>query len=285
MADSPGKPDLKPFFGVLDDGLRGLARSVQARSRKGPPDLPAVAPDSILAAGRWSDLTSAVISVLGASSPAAGGAAQILSAVYGLDSTETAMLRSIYDRVQLLREGPFRSGKLMLREAERVGPAAAQRYQEYLAKAQDRFYDAHGLAESVQERALVEFYIGVTGVLMGNRDDARHWLRQCYDSCLHLAATLAAEAKDIKVMTERNSRALTATSPWSMPYYVWPAKLRKVWKAERAGTALRSIEPFTNCAADLLNQVSGQEAVPRIYIQQAGPDSFEVKYTRGRMLE
>jgi hypothetical protein len=58
--------------------------------------------------------------------------------------------------VQLVRKGPFRSGQLMLEEAGRVGPGDDE-YVTFLEKSRDHFFDGHGLAASLQERAVVEY--------------------------------------------------------------------------------------------------------------------------------
>jgi len=261
----------------LDDALRRAARWVQKRSRRtsGPP-LPIV--DSReTGENRWSGLATAVQSYAIAVSgvPAADGAISVLKALYGVQDAQATMLNSIDRHVRLLREGPFRSGQLLLSEAKRVGPADEE-YSSFLAKARDHFYDAHGLAASVQERAVIELHLGLVAALLDKPGDAKHWLGQCYESGAQVIEELTSRSKNVKVLHSRKVTLALTVSTYGI--YVIPAKLKKVWNAELAVSALQSFVPFVNCAADSLNAVSGNSQASTIELRAIGDGTYELRY-------
>jgi hypothetical protein len=230
-----------------------------------------------MAENKWSGLASAVESYAIAVSgvPGADGAISVLKALYGVEDAQALMLRSIDRHVRLLREGPFRSGQLLLREAERVGPADED-YSGFLAKARDHFYDAHGLAASVQERAVIELHLGLVAVLIDKQADAKHWLGQSYESGAKVVEELTSKSRNVKVLHSRKVAAALTVSTYGL--YVIPAKLKKVWDAELAVGALQSFVPFMNCAANSLNAVSGSSQAPAIQLRTVGDGTYELRY-------
>lgn len=279
MSEQDGPKDQWGELGEGLDGALGQAAKWMQKRRKRTPDRSLAIVDSdAVAGGKWSGLASAVegyaVAVSGAS--AAGPAITLLKALYGVEDAQAAMLSSIDRQVRLLREGPFRSGQLLLREAGRVGPTAGAEYSEFLAKAKDRFYDAHGLAASIQERALVEFHLGLVAFLTGKDADAKHWLGKCYESCVQVVDELASKSKNIKVLRSRKTTAALTLSTYGL--YIIPVKLKKVWNAELAASALDSFTPFVNCVAGSLNAASGDRQAPTIQFQAADQGTYELRY-------
>lgn len=261
----------------LDGALRRAAKWMQKRSKRtADPPLPIV-DGREMAENKWSGLASAVESYAIAVSgvPGADSAISVLKALYGVEDAQALMLRSIDRHVRLLREGPFRSGQLLLREAERVGPADED-YSGFLAKARDHFYDAHGLAASVQERAVIELHLGLVAVLIDKQADAKHWLGQSYESGAQVVEELTSRSRNVKVLHSRKITAALTVSAYGL--YVIPAKLKKVWDAELAVGALQSFLPFVNCAADSLNAVSGSSRAPAIQFRTVGDGTYELRY-------
>jgi hypothetical protein len=261
----------------LDDALRLATKWTQKRlKRTGDPPLP-IAENREMAGYKWSGLASAVASYAIAASavPGADSAINVLKALYGVEDAQAAMLSSIDRQVRLLREGPFRSGQLLLHEAGRVGPADEE-YSDFLAKARERFYDAHGLAASVQERALIELHLGIVAALINKPADARHWLSKCYESCTQVVEALTSKSQNIKILHSRKTTAALTLSAYGL--YVIPVKLKKVWNAELAAGALESFVPFVNCAANSLNAVSGNSEASTIEFRAIGDGTFELRH-------
>jgi hypothetical protein len=279
MSGRGGQGDQWEQFGKELDGALGRAAKWMQKRRKRTADLPLAIVDSGEAAGsRWSGLASAVAGYASAVSgvPGADSAISLLKALYGVEDVEAAMLSSIDRQVRLLREGPFRSGQLLLREAGRVGPAKEEEYSGFLAKAKDRFYDAYGLAASVQERALIEFHLGLVAFLSGKHDDAKYWLGQCHESCAQVVDELVSKSQNIKVLHSRKTTAALTLSAYGV--YVIPAKLKKVWNAEMAASALESFVPFVNCVAGSLNAVSGDSQASTVWFRAAERGTYELRY-------
>jgi hypothetical protein len=164
------------------------------------------------------------------------------------------MLSTIDRNVRLLREGPFKTGQLLLAEAGRVGPGD-DAYSGFLHDARGHFYDAHELVASIQERALVEFYLGSVYALEGRPADAAHWLEQAHESAAQVMIELGSTADNVKVL---HSRKTAAALTWFYPagMFVVPAKMKKVWTAERASSALAAFLPFINSVARSYNVLS-----------------------------
>jgi len=259
----------------LDGTLRRAAKWTQNRlKRTADAPLPTVE-DREMAGYRWTGLASAVGSYATAGVPGADSTINLLKALYGVEDAQAAMLSSIDRQVRLLREGPFRSGQLLLHEAGRVGPADEE-YSGFLAKARDRFYDAHGLAASVQERALIELHLGLVAALINKPADAKHWLSKCCESCAQVVGELTATSQNVKVLHSRKVTAALTLSTYGL--YVIPAKLRKVWNAERAVGALEAFVPFVNCAANSLNAVSGNREASTLELRAVGDGTYELRH-------
>jgi hypothetical protein len=132
-------------LGRVDAKLREAARWAERRSMRSSGELPATAAEDEPKA-RWTGLATAFeqYAVAASGVPGASSALGMLSALYGVEDAQAAMLGTIDRNVRLLREGPFQSGRLLLREPGRVGTADRE-YQHFLSTARDHFYDARGI--------------------------------------------------------------------------------------------------------------------------------------------
>jgi hypothetical protein len=262
-------------LGRVDKGLLRAAHWADRHSAHGSSELPVSASEDEPKA-RWTGLASAfehyAIDISGV--PGASSAVGVLSALYGVEDAQAAMLGTIERNVSLLREGPFQSGRLLLQEAGRVG-AADPEYQHFLSTARDHFYDARALAASVQERAIVEFNLGAVYALEGRPKDAEYWLRQAYDSARSVVTGLASGAKDVKVL---HSKATTAAASSFYPAgaLLLPAKLKKVWDAEHASRALEAFVPFVNCVVRSFNSLSTDERLEPMEMSRSSGGTYAV---------
>jgi hypothetical protein len=256
--------------------LGKVARWAQQR-RAGDAELPLVAepPASSLAA--WFALTESVASIALAIAEVPGGAAEIkvVAALLGIQNAQNEMLQSINKKVSLLVEGPFRTGELHLREAKRVTSGHAD-YLEHLRRARDKFYDAHGLAASLQDRAVVELNLGLVYLVLGHRDDAEHWIFESYKSARRIVDELARSSGDIKVLQSKwTTAAAVYAYPVALP--ILAKKLRKVWNIQRALTALHNLTPFVNSTAACYNGITRSEPVPYLRFEQTGENEFTLQ--------
>ncbi|HEY6480908.1 MAG TPA: hypothetical protein VIZ00_12815 [Streptosporangiaceae bacterium] len=258
----------------LDAMLGRAVRQVQARAGAGQAaDLPVVAAPPP-GEGRWRGLAGATAAFALARSgvPGAESALGLVRALYDIEDDQARMLNSIQRDVALLRKGPFLAARLLLSEAARMGPADPE-YQRMLGGAKDKLYEAAPLAATVQDRAVVELNLGLVWLALGRPNDARHWLQQSYQSARIVIDTLAKQSGDVKVLHSRwSTAALTYLYPVGV--FVLPAKLKKIWDAERARDAIQSFLPFLRCVAESLNTVSQADPVPALALTHSASDGF-----------
>jgi len=260
----------------LDTQLGRAARWVQQRTARTPKGLPALTPTAPAEQGAWSDVAGAVqLFAAACGVVGADAAVGLLKAMFGVEDQQTAMLRSIERDVRLLREGPFRSGRLLLREADRIASEGGDA-ERFIEDARSRFYDAHELATSLQERALVEFHLGLVWLLLGKRKDSEYWLKTSHDSTLHVVSELASQSEDVKVLHSQKSTALWTASGYGT-YYVLPKKIMKIWSAQRAALALEAFVPFANGVASSLNALTQADPRSTLEFSQGGDGTYVLR--------
>jgi hypothetical protein len=258
----------------LDTVLGRVARRVQSRPGSGQAsELPVVdAPPP--GDSRWRGLAeaTAVFALARSGVPGAENALGLIRALYAIEDDQTRMLHSIERDAALLRKGPFLAGRLLVSEARRMGPADPE-YRPMLSGAKDKFYEAEPLAATVHDRAVVEFNLGMVWLALGRPEDARHWLLQSYQSARVVIDALAKQSGNVKVLHSRwSTAALTYIYPVGV--FVLPAKLKKVWDAERARGAIQAFLPFVRCVAASLNSISTADPVPALALTHSGADGF-----------
>ncbi|GAA4557483.1 hypothetical protein [Planotetraspora kaengkrachanensis] len=276
-------PDGAPRQGAGDwiDGR--MARFAQwAQQKSGPDDgsrLPFVTPEAGSELDQWFTLSRAVAAfgLEVAQVPGAASGMRVLEALLGTGGAQVAMLASIDRKVTLILEGPFRAAQIHLSEAGRMTSADPD-YDRHLQQARDKFIDAHGLAVSIQDRAVVEMHLGVVYLLLGRRSDASHWLSASYGSARAVVDHFAETAGNVKVLRSKWSTA-AASYVYFVGVAVFAKKLKKVWNAQRAIAAMRSFIPFVNCVADSYNGVAGGGLVAILHLEQTGANKFVLRET------
>ena len=181
------------------------------------------------------------------------------------------MLNSIQRDVALLRKGPFLAGGLLLSEAARWGPptlstsacSAAPRTSSTKPRRWPRRLKTARSWNSIRAWS-------------GWRSGARRrpaLAQESYQSARIVIDTLAKQLGDVKVLHSRwSTAALTYLYPVGV--FVIPAKLKKIWDAERARDAIQSFLPFLRCVAESLNIVSQSDPVPALALTHSASDGF-----------
>jgi hypothetical protein len=233
--------------------------------------------------GQWSGLVGAVQKLAIAASGVRHGAelVGVLRAVAGSEEAQGRLLSSIDAKVDALVKGPYNTGRTYLGEAQRIGPDDPAEARARVERAKDAFYQAHGQAASVQSRALVEYHIGLTWLLLGRRDDATHWLGRSHASALAVVEELARHAENVKVLRSPATVA-AATYFYAAGVVVLGMKFKKLVAAERARQALVELLPFVDCVARCHNSLVATPADPRLpslTLVKAGDHTYELTPT------
>lgn len=270
----PGE-SMQQFSAWSDDRMRAAAVWWSHRRRQerdaptGPQILSDTGPVSVL--GEWSGLADAVTHYAVSATGIAGATdvLGLLHAISGAADAQSVLLRRIDTKVDALVLGPYQTGRTHLNEAARVGAADSTQL-EHINEAKDCFYLAHGQAASVQSRALVEYHLGASWLLLGRPSDAMYWFVQSYGSAVTVVQELARNAEDIKVL---NSRASTAAASYFYPagVVVMGMKFKKMLAAEQSMETLREFLPFVACVARSLNALAAPDAhVPAMRLTGGG---------------
>jgi hypothetical protein len=245
-----------------DTQMRGAAAAMYRHNarRQGhePRVLDTLQTPSVL--GQWSGLASAVSNF----AVNAGGLSgvrdllPVLRALMGSSAAQAGLLEQIDAKVEALALGPYETGRTHLSEAERVG-AEDETQIEHIRAAKDCFYQAHGQTLSVQSRALVEYHLGVTWLLLTRPRDAKYWLAQSHGSALTVVNELAGRTSDVQVL---HSRGTTVAASYFYPagIVVLGMKFKKMLAAEQAKQALLEYVPFVSCAAKSHNSLADDAA-------------------------
>lgn len=255
----------------LDDQLLKGAKRLkelkqQVMGRRATEEMPVVTFSGPDPAAKWFGL-AAKVAKFGPVHDALPGGEHVLDmvkALYDIEDEQSRVLHSIDANVKLLKEGPYRAGRLLLSEAYRLGDRDGES-RRLLETAKDRFYDAQPLASSVQERTLVELHLGLVWLALGRDDDARYWLEQSYQSARTVIDELTKQAGNVKVLkTKWATTALSVYYPVGL--FVIPLKLKRLFNADRANTALTEFLPVTNAVAACLNSLNLRAVVPTLLL-------------------
>jgi len=168
--------------------------------------------------------------------------------VTGSESAQEQLLQSIDAKVDALVKGPYNTGRTYLREAARKG-ALGKPQRPDIEHALASFFTAHGQAASVQSRALVEYHLGLTLLLLDRQDDAIHWLAEAHRSGYAVSTELARQAADIKVFQSSGSATAVAVMYPPGLLVALGMKLKKMVNAEQRRDMLTGFLPFVGCAA------------------------------------
>lgn len=271
-ANLPAQPQPQPQPSVsermqqvrswTDERMRGAAAAVYRHNaqRQGT-DRPVLdAMDSVSVLGRWSGLASAVSNYAITTGGLTGvrDLLPVLHALVGSNEAQAGLLKQIDAKVEALVLGPYETGRTHLREAERVGEED-ETQREHIEQAKNCFYQAHGQSVTVQSRALVEYHLGVTWLLLARRKDAKFWLAQSHGSAITVVNELADRTHDVRVL---HSSGTTAAASYFYPagIVVLGMKFKKMIAAEQSKQALIEYVPFVGCAAKSHNSLAEDEA-------------------------
>jgi hypothetical protein len=208
--------------------------------------------ESVTVLGQWSGVAGAV-SNYAASASGLADVLPVLRALMGSSEAQANLLRQIDAKLDALVLGPYETGRTHLGEAERVG-SEDETQREHIEQAKDCFYQAHGQAVSVQSRALVEYHLGVTWLLLSRRKDAKYWLAQSHGSAVTVVNELADRTHDVQVIRSRGTTA-AASVFYPAGIVVLGMKFKKMMAAEQSKQALVEYVPFVGCAAKSHNSL------------------------------
>lgn len=106
----------------------------------------------------------------------------LIRVVLGVQPQDAGMLSQVNHKLDLLLQGPYRTGQRALADALRT-PNASDR-ERMLGFALERFLDAAGQADDLQFEALCEFNAAGCWVALGSIDSAYGPLRRAKDACV-----------------------------------------------------------------------------------------------------
>ena len=243
----------------MRDAAAAMYRRNAHRQGRDVPVLDSV--ESVTVLGQWSGVAGAV-SNYAASASGLADVLPVLRALMGSSEAQASLLKQIDAKIDALVLGPYETGRTHLSEAERVG-SADETQREHIEQAKDCFYQAHGQAVSVQSRALVEYHLGVTWLLLSRRKDAKYWLAQSHGSAVTVVNELASRTHDVQVIRSRGTTA-AASVFYPAGIVVLGMKFKKMMAAEQSKQALVEYVPFVGCAAKSHNSVADD---PSEYLQ------------------
>ncbi|HEX8150998.1 MAG TPA: hypothetical protein VF591_27695 [Pyrinomonadaceae bacterium] len=102
-----------------------------------------------------------------------------LDKVLMLQEQTLSVLRGVDENVRLIKEGPFHSGVLFLREAAEPRRRLKDR-RDFIVKARDKFIDALAMEQDVLRAAVIQTHIATCWLMLGEKKDAYKWLFKAY---------------------------------------------------------------------------------------------------------
>jgi hypothetical protein len=171
----------------------------------------------------------------------------LVKSLLDIEQAQMRALRSIDENVRLLRDGPASTGRILLEQAQHAtDPNRAHRFVE---RANEKFYDALPLASDEREKVVVKMHIGVTALLLGQRDEAQRWLNEAYMETVGEVVALASQTGTVKVIENKKSYLGLAVGGL---YFVAYKKLKK---RRSAGTKSESELSFSNRSEGALREL------------------------------
>jgi hypothetical protein len=152
-------------------------------ARKAVPDIARAA--ATLAAG-GNPLAGALAStvlqaMLEDQNQAMGQVTTLLESIHADTQALRADTQALRADTQALVQGPYKAGMEYLAQAAQPyrGEEDKRKFVEY---AFHNFMSAHGQAQDLFNKALIEYELGNCSILLGNKQDARHWYQRAYCS-------------------------------------------------------------------------------------------------------
>jgi hypothetical protein len=119
------------------------------------------------------------------------------------------------------------------------------------------------LAATTQDRAVVEMHLGLVSLSLDRLKDGRYWLEQSYQSARIVIDALTKQSANVKVLKGKLSTAVLSVY-YPAGLVVLPRKLKRVWGAADARTALIEFLPFVNSLAVCVNTLATEPIVPSL---------------------
>ncbi len=237
---------------------------------------------------RWLDLAQAggLLALAAARGDVDGltaPAGALVRALLDVEEAQARLLQSIDENVKLLRDGPFKTGRLYLREANRL-VESPERSVQFVERAQEQFYQAHALATEPMDLATVEVHIALAFILLGQSLDARHWLEQAYAKAALKAYDLAKETGNTKVIKGKGIIQAQAAylTLGASAVYLGMKKVKRTRSNNRAQNGLREVLPLVSCIASLHTDTgAGDAELPALRLIQVKKDQYELVEVTG----
>jgi len=210
-------------------------------------------------------------------------ARELVRALLDVEEAQARLLQSIDENVKLLRDGPFKTGRLYLTEANRLIDSP-ERSVKFVEKAQEQFYQAHSLATEPIDQATVEMHIALSAILLGQPEDSRHWLAQAYSKAVLKAHELAEKTGNTKVIkgTGITQAATAYLTLGASAAYLAVKKIKRTRSNTHAQDGLRVVLPLIGCIA-ALHTASGADPgeLPALQLIATANDEYELAEVPG----
>ena len=196
----------------------------------------------------------------------------LVRSLLDIEQAQMRALRSIDENVRLLKDGPAKTGRILLEQAQRASDP--ERAEELINEANKKFYDALPLASDPREAVVVKMHLGVTALRLGYREESQDWLSDAYMEIVREVLALAERTGNVKVIEGKMSYVgLLAGGVW----FVALKKLKgRKQRAKGSGAdadpsfsrksegALRELLPVVTCLAVIHNAALLDEEAERL---------------------
>jgi hypothetical protein len=128
---------------------------------------------------------------------------------------------------------------------------------------------------------VIKFRLGLVSLLRDDREAAHYRLADSYADCVKVVQELTGNASDVKVLKTRWSTGLSA-------YLVCPGvyfeakKIKKVWRAQQASTALANYIPFVNAVAQAANASGAEGTRPGLLLHGEPDKGYELEWVQAQ---
>jgi hypothetical protein len=267
--------------GVVDADIARATRWIQQRSTKSRS--PVISQHAPPVTAPWLGLAQSAASYAAESAgvPGAEAGMQLLRALCGVEDAQKAMLDSIGRDVSLLREGPFRSAQEQVAIATRRGVDDPQN-DHHLQSAEDHLISALGQSSCTEESSVIKFWLGLVALRRDDRKEAQYRLADSYTDCVTVVQEFTSNASDVKVLKTRWSTGLSAYLVYP-GVYVAAKKIKKIWRAQEASTALANYIPFVNAVAQTANASGGEGTRPELLLHDKPEKGYELEWVQAQV--
>ena len=189
-------------------------------------------------------------------------ARELARAPLDVEAAQARLLQSIDENAELLRDGPFKTGRLYLIEANRLIDSP-ERSVKFVERAQEQFYQAHSLAtEPIDQADGRDAHRPFRRFSLGQPEDSRHWLAQAYSKAVLKAHELAEKTGNTKVIkgtgiTQAATRVPSPSAPALRTSRT--KKIKRTRSNTHAQDGLRVVLPLIGCIAAVLHTAGGAD--------------------------